>query len=383
MKLAELVSEVRDLRAPSDVSALPYVGLEHIGKGTLSLVGRGVAGDVTSTKKAFRPGDILLGALRPYFRKVVLARFDGVCSTDITVLRPLDRADAAFAFYVIASPGFIQRATRASNGTGMPRARWRDLSGFELGALSRAARRRIGDTLAPYDELIDKNRERIVRLEELVRTLYREWFVDRRLPGAPRARAVESRARGVPPGWTSHRLADHVDEIRLTVDPRDVAPDTPYFGLEHLPRRSTTLGAWGRAGEVTSSKLASLPGDILFGKIRPYFHKVGVSPVAAVCSTDAVVLRPVREELRAVVLGCVSRDDFVARASVSSSGAKMPRARWDLLRQEPLPLPPAPWLARFDDLAGSAVKLASVLALENRALAAARDLLLPRLLGAS
>ena len=367
MKLGELAYEVRDFREPSEVAGLPYVGLEHIGKGTLSLVGIGATDEVTSTKKAFRAGDVLFGSLRPYFRKVVMPRFDGVCSTDITVLRPRAAADASFAFYAMASPDFIALATRSSNGTGMPRAKWQVVSHLPIAPFTPKARQRIGRVLAAYDDLIENNGKRIAILEELVRTLYRQWFVELRFPGAE--------------PWRACLLADHIDEVRDAVDPKDLPSETPYFGLEHLPRRATTLQTWGTAGEVTSTKLRVSPGDILFGKIRPYFHKVGVSPVRAVCSADAVVIRPKRDALRAAVLGCVSSDGFVARASVSSRGAKMPRASWELLRREPLPLPPERWLARYDELAGSAVQLASVLGLENRALAATRDLLLPRLLG--
>lgn len=367
MRLGELVGEVRELREPQEVSGMPYIGLEHIGKGTLALVGVGAAGDVTTTKKAFRQGDILFGSLRPYFRKVVRPCFDGVCSTDITVLRPRTAADGSFAFYAVASPGVIELATRSSNGTRMPRARWDVLSGFELGSFSAKERHRVGGWLAAYDDLIENGTRRIGTLEEIARALHREWFV-----GTDTGR--------LPDGWTRRTLGDHVDRLRQTVEPGDVSPGTPYFGLEHLPRRSTTLRVWGRADDCTSTKLRVAAGNILFGKIRPYFHKVGVASVSGVCSTDAAVLRPRRDELRAAVLGCVSSDGFVARASASAQGAKMPRASWDIMRREPLPLPPEPLLLRYDDLAGTAIRMATTLGLQTRALATTRDLILTRFL---
>ena len=51
--------------SPSDCGEIPYIGLEHIGAGTLSLLGTGNAKDVTSIKSCFRKGDILFGKLRP------------------------------------------------------------------------------------------------------------------------------------------------------------------------------------------------------------------------------------------------------------------------------------------------------------------------------
>ena len=60
------------------------------------------------------------------------------------------------------------------------------------------------------------------------------------------------------------------------------------------------------------AKLRVHAGDILFGKIRPYFHKFGVTPVDAVCSSDAIVIRVRQPEHHGIVLCCVSSDNFPA-----------------------------------------------------------------------
>jgi type I restriction enzyme S subunit len=378
VRLGDLLDEVRDVRSPSADGGLPYVGLEHIGKGTLALSGVGRAADVTSAKKAFCRGDLLLGTLRPNFRKVARAPFNGVCSTDIAVLRPRLTSDASFALYVLASPMFIDLAARTASGARMPRASFRLLANARLPPLSAAERAAIGERLAPYDALIATNARRIETLEALARAVHQRWIAELGFPGAEPRADVGTPLGRLPRGWTSARLSDHVEEIREPVAPGALPAETPYFGLEHLPRRSTTLAAWGVAAEATSDKLRVRAGDILFSKIRPVFHKVAIAPVEGIASTDAVVLRPRRSSLTALVLGCVSSDAFLARAVASARGAKMPRADWQALRHEPLPLPPDALLLRYDALAGSAVKMASALGLQNRALAEARDLLLPR-----
>jgi type I restriction enzyme S subunit len=118
-KCADLI---RDTVNPSDVRGLPYIGLEHIAEGQLALTGYGAAEEVTSVKYRFREGDVLFGKLRPYFRKVVIAPFDGVCSTDIWVVRRKQGVDQRYLFYWMASHEFIEESTRASEGTRMPRA---------------------------------------------------------------------------------------------------------------------------------------------------------------------------------------------------------------------------------------------------------------------
>ena len=108
--------------------------------------------------------------------------------------------------------------------------------------------------------------------------------------------------RQVPEGWEQKSLGDICTDVRETVLPDELDSDTPYIGLEHMPRRSITLSTWGRAEDVTSTKYRFHTGEILFGKIRPYFHKVGIVFVDGVASSDAIVIRPVSEELRALVL---------------------------------------------------------------------------------
>ena len=82
---AELRSEKVD---PKSAQESYYIGLEHIEQQTLSLAGHGYGSDVDSQKQKFFEGDILFGKLRPYFRKVVVAPFDGICSTDVWVVKP-------------------------------------------------------------------------------------------------------------------------------------------------------------------------------------------------------------------------------------------------------------------------------------------------------
>jgi type I restriction enzyme S subunit len=66
---------------------------------------------------------------------------------------------------------------------------------------------------------------------------------------------------------------------------------------------------------VTSTKHSFKAGDILFGKIRPYFHKVGVAFTDGVASSDAIVIRVNSDELRNFVLMTVSSDQFVAETA--------------------------------------------------------------------
>lgn len=237
--------------------------------------------------------------------------------------------------------------------------------------------RKIGSTLSAYDSLIENNRRRMVLLEESARLLYREWFVRLRFPGYENSHIVD----GVPQCWERRTLGDLCSEIRDMVLPEDLEPDTPYIGLEHMPRRSISLNEWGSAEQVTSSKSRFKVGEIIFGKIRPYFHKVGVAFVDGVASSDSIIVRPTDETLHSLILMTMSSDEFVAvTAQQMKEGSKMPRADWKQMKSYSVPLPPSGLLNDFNEMIKPIVEQLKFLSFANQKLRTARDLLLPRLM---
>ncbi len=235
----------------------------------------------------------------------------------------------------------------------------------------------IAKTLSAYDELIENNRRRMALLEESARLLYREWFVHLRFPGHGHTPIVN----GVPQGWTRKTLGDLCSEIRDMVLPESLEPDTPYIGLEHIPRRSISLDEWGSVEQVTSSKYRFKAGEIIFGKIRPYFHKVGVAFIDGVASSDAIVVRPADESLHGLVLMTMSSDAFIAVTTQQmKEGSKMPRADWKQMKAYPVPLPPPGLLSNFEGVIRPIVEQLKAISFSCQKLRSARDLLLPRLM---
>ncbi len=169
---------IRESISPSDLGNTPYIGLEHIGENTLSLIGRGIASDVTSTKSRFREGDILFGKLRCYFRKVARAPFDGVCSTDIWVTRAKEGIDQGFLYYCMASQSFVDFADSGSIGTRMPRTKWEWVSRYKVHLPPLQEQRRIAHILGTLDDKIELNRQMNETLEATACAIFKSWFVD-------------------------------------------------------------------------------------------------------------------------------------------------------------------------------------------------------------
>jgi type I restriction enzyme, S subunit len=83
----------------------------------------GPVADDASSKVRFRSGDVLYGKLRPYLRKFLLTQFEGVCSSEIWVLRPKPVISPSFLFYLAQTSRF-SRCANVSAGSKMPRAEW-------------------------------------------------------------------------------------------------------------------------------------------------------------------------------------------------------------------------------------------------------------------
>lgn len=174
----ECATEVRDKVQPEGANGARYIGLEHIEQGTLHLNGFGSANDVSSTKSKFSKGDILFGKLRPYFRKVVRAPFDGVCSTDIWVVRSTNGIDQGFLYYWMASQEFVDFSMQGSEGTKMPRAKWNHVSRHQVPFFTEDEQRAIAHILGSLDDKIELNRRMNETLEAMAQALFKSWFVD-------------------------------------------------------------------------------------------------------------------------------------------------------------------------------------------------------------
>ena len=240
--------------------------------------------------------------------------------------------------------------------------------------------RRIVGILSAYDELIENNQRRIRILETMARALYREWFVEFRFPGHERFQRVASPLGDIPQGWEVKKVGDIAENIRRNVPKGALDVPRPYVGLEHIPRRSLALDAWEMTTELGSNKLEFRKGEVIFGKVRPYFHKVSVSPFDGVCSADTIVIRARRPEDYAFMVACVSSDAFVAHASATANGSKMPRANWDVLENYEVVIPQGEVVRHFSALLVGILAQEQTLMFQIHNLRRTRDLLLPRLL---
>ncbi len=204
-KLSE-IAELRKEQIVPNGKEQHYIGLEHIEQQSLRLNGVGSSNSVISNKFKFYNGDILYGKLRPYFRKVYKPKFDGVCSTDIYVIKNKKAVEKNFLYYLIATEEFTNIANSGSSGTRMPRADWKQLEKSEWAIPDIATQTQIAQILTSLDDKIELNLQMNQTLEAVAQAIFKEWFVDFKFPGFD-GELVD----GLPKGWRMGKVGEMVD----------------------------------------------------------------------------------------------------------------------------------------------------------------------------
>jgi type I restriction enzyme, S subunit len=317
------------------------------------------------------PGDVVMTTEAPLgeiaqldSRKVALAQ------RLITLRGKPALLDNNFLKFAMQSE-FIQQQLKArATGTTVLGIRQSELRRVLLPVPPLAEQNDIAKCLGSLDGRIDLNRRMNETLEEIARAIFKSWF-----GGFYPVSVADQRD-----GWKDGEFGDVAENIRIQVTPGSLPETTPYIGLEHMPRKSIALTEWGTTESLASNKFAFKSGDILFGKLRPYFHKVGVAAVDGVCSTDVLVIRPKHPVWFSFVLGHASSSEMVDFTNAGSTGTKMPRTSWDELRRFKLSIPPSELAQTFNAAVFPLVQRIQANIHESRTLASARDALLPKLL---
>ena len=129
--LNQVVDRISDTVNPKEENgSVYYVGLENIESHTGALLGdpQSDFSEIKSNKNAFRKGDLLYGKLRPNLNKVHLAQVDGICSTDILVLRPYTPSLATFYKHYFLSEEFNSEVIKTVTGQQLPRTSWEKIN---------------------------------------------------------------------------------------------------------------------------------------------------------------------------------------------------------------------------------------------------------------
>lgn len=175
-KRLKFIAPLRNERMDATSEHADYLGLENIQSWTGKLLPSATSdtseGDdsASGTANVFYSGDVLFGKLRPYLAKAFNADKDGVCSTELLVLKPQPDIHPRFLLYSMLSPDFVGRVDASTFGAKMPRANWEFIGSMKLPTPTYETQRLIADYLdretARIDALVAEKEKMLALLEE-------------------------------------------------------------------------------------------------------------------------------------------------------------------------------------------------------------------------
>ena len=174
--IGEVAANVNDKFLPinNDSVVIKYIGLEHIQSETNMIITSGSSGDVVSTKTVFKEGDTLFGKLRPYLKKVVIATFSGICSTDILVIRATKIIIPQFLFRILSTDNTIRFAMKRAAGNIMPRTSWKELKEFRFGLPLLSEQQKIASMFSLMDKTIKEKQRKLSQTQSLKKSLMQD-----------------------------------------------------------------------------------------------------------------------------------------------------------------------------------------------------------------
>ncbi|MHB8056340.1 MAG: restriction endonuclease subunit S [Desulfuromonadaceae bacterium] len=278
--------------------------------------------------------------------KVVMTSENSITNQQLNSIICDDSFDPDFVYYSLVNIS-AELKNAGHHSTAVPILNKTDFSNFEITAPDLPTQQRIAAILSVLDEKIELNRQTNQTLEAIAQALFKEWLVDFNFPGAT-GEMQDSELGPIPKGWRVGTLGDVCKNIRKTVHPKDVVADTPYVGLEHIPRKSLGLFSWGVSSDVDSQKTHFKKYNVLFGKLRPYFHKVCIAPLEGICSTDILVIEPLKDDNFSFCLNHLFSNEMITFVSSVADGTRMPRVDWRSISNYEIVVPPESLLSRFN-----------------------------------
>lgn len=327
-------------------------------------------GDIFFTASSETPDEVAMSSV--LLDEVENLTFNGFCKrfrlNDFNTLLP------EYARYLFRDISFRNEVYQKATGDIRFNISQESLASIEIEIPDIETQKEIANILTSLDDKIELNQQMNETFEEMSKAIFKDWFINFNYPGFD-----GNLINGLPKNWRKGKLKEITSNIRVSYNPNKDEILSNYIGLEHIPRRSIMLSEWGLSSEINSQKSKFQQNDILFGKLRPYFHKVIIAPFNGICSTDILVIRAKESYFQLYAYFHLFSDDCINYANAHSDGTRMPRVNWNSLGDYEIPIPTNNVLMEFQSIVTTFFEKVKISILNNPILTQTRDTLLPKL----
>ena len=200
----------------------------------------------------YKKDDVLVSNIRPYFKKIWQAKYDGGCSNDVLVFVPNSNIDKDFLYYVLADDDFFTYSMATSKGTKMPRGDKVSIMQYEVPLFDLHTQKKIASILKSLDEKIELNNKINNNLEQQAKAIFSNEFL-----------TLET----LPDGWKQASLIDIADYLN-GLAMQKYRPTADETGIPVLKIKELRQGSCDDNSELCSPSIKSEyiihDGDVIF-----------------------------------------------------------------------------------------------------------------------
>lgn len=326
-----------------------------------------------SLTQEYKNGDVLVSNIRPYFKKIWQAQYDGGCSNDVLVFVPKTNTDKDFLYYVLADDDFFTYSMATSKGTKMPRGDKTSIMQYEVPLIDLQVQEKIASVLKALDKKIELNNEINNNLEQQTQAIFKSWFVD-----------FELNYGIMPSDWKVSQLGS-IAKISTKVFSPAKNPNVevehysiPAYDEKRYPVFETSNG-------IKSNKYRLSSNSVMISKLNPDTKRIWRPYCISdnpICSTEFIVYEPINPLNRDFIYSIIDSIGFSAFLCSHTTGSTNSRQRatpsitltYDII------VPDEKTIQAFCSIVSPMYDTIENNIKENQKLAETRDKLLPKLM---
>lgn len=374
VKLSDVCSSISDgdhLPPPKCESGIPFVTISDIKNNKFDLANTRFVPkayfDTIDEKRRIRKGDVLYSVVGSYGVPVYADEdLEIAFQRHIAILKPSGTVDSRFLYYSMLSPSFYAAADNVAIGAAQKTITLSALRNLEIPLPPLPVQHRIADILSAYDDLIENNRRRIAILEETARLAYRKWFGGVKGRTATLGEVCQAFGGGTP----KTSVAEYWNGDVPWVVPTDVTRNS-CLALLDTERKITALGL-----EKSSAKMLPANAILMTSRASVGYFAIADFPVCTNQGFISIIPNDVAWQWY-MLFNLMSRVEEIRSNAKGSTFPEISRTRF---RSMDIVIPPKESLASFNDIVTPLMQQVRTLSKQSAALAASRDMLLPRLM---
>ena len=336
----------------------------------------------------FQDHDILFARITPCLEngKVAIADTNGkngLGSTELFVFRGISGiSDTDYVYYLLRMNHIKQLAANSMTGaSGRQRADLDFIKKIEWDFPIIEKQKQIAAILSSYDQLIETNNKRIKALEQMAKSLYKEWFVRFRFPGHENAEFEN----GIPKGWEIKRISDFCYVTDGTHD----TPEPTTDGIPLVTGRSikngfvdfdSTYTISEKDHEMIKKRSGLKTGDILLSNIGTVGSACVVDYYREFSVKNVIIFKPEQSYKTSYLYHLLISDSMQEIFSTQTNGSSQQFVGLTFMRRFKILIPSSSVLNMFHELIYPLSETRNILYKANQNLIKQRDLLLPRLM---